>query len=109
SLGELAPSFLAVALSLYHRLDGGEPSRSHANRRLRLRSADGGDRLLYSATHDHCQGRAQVHRRVGRWLRLERETFAGSLPPRHTARVRELVDRRRTLRVRRAPLVDSRP
>ena len=47
--------------------------------------------------------------RVGRWPRLERETFAGSLPHRYSARVRELMDCRRALRVWRASLVDSRP
>src|SRR5439155_11151350 len=109
SLGYLAPAFLAVALSIYHGLDGREPSRSHADRRIWLRSPDGGDCLLYSATRHHCQGRARLTPRVSRRRRLERETFAGALPRRHSARVRELMDRQRTLCVCRASLVDSRP
>ena len=68
SLGEFAPSVLALAVSLYDGLGGREPSRSHANRGLRLCSIDSGDRLLHSGTHYHRQGGPRIRSRVGQSL-----------------------------------------
>src|SRR5205814_3424735 len=105
----LASALLAVALSLCDGLDGREPSRFHADRRVRLCSTDGGYRLLYSGTRHHRQGRSRLASRVSRWQGLERETFTGALPHSYSARFRELMDRQWAVRVRRVPLVDSRP
>ena len=52
-VGQPAPAVLAVAGSVRHRLDGREPLRAAADRALRRRAADGGDRLLDAAAADH--------------------------------------------------------
>ena len=47
--------------------------------------------------------------RGGDWQRLERQTLAGALSRRHSARVRESVDCQRPVCVRRPPVARSRP
>src|SRR6266567_6558886 len=70
-LGEPAPTLLALAFPLHHGLDGREPPRRNADCYLWLRTAYGGDCLLYSATRHHRQRRPQIASRAGHWQRLE--------------------------------------
>src|SRR5256886_9046171 len=81
-LGEPAPTLLALAFPLHHGLDGREPPRRNADCYLWLRTADGGDCLLYSATRHHRQRRPQIASRAGHWQRLEGQTLSRALPPR---------------------------
>ena len=57
-VGEPASAVLAVAVSVRDGVDGREPLRADAHGGLRLRAADGGHRLLHSATAPSSPSRA---------------------------------------------------
>src|SRR6266702_269622 len=91
-LKPLLPVLLSYVLSFiyvgiywnnHHHLGRRKPSRGHAHRRLRLRPPHGRPRLLHFAIHHHQKTRPQLPPRRRHRQRLERQTLAPLLPPRH--------------------------
>ena len=81
--GQPAPSVLAVAGAILDRVDGPEPFRSSADRRLWRLAADAGDRLVLSADGAHPQPGEQLAARASDRTRLQGQGFVRALHCRH--------------------------
>src|SRR6185369_13674434 len=90
-------------------LDGREPFRTGAHGRVWIRAVDGSDRLFYPAARHHRPARAWLPARGGDWERPQRQALAARLSGRHSPGVRESVDGRRPVCVRRPHVARPRP
>ena len=100
-VGEPAPAVLAVAVPVLHRLDGGEPLRPAADRRLRRRAAAWPAIAYYILqTDDHRRAGPRTRRsRTALGRRREGQDLAGHLRRGDPARVREPLGRASALYV----------
>src|ERR1051325_9130193 len=87
ALGEPASALLAVAVSIRHRLDGGESLRCPPLRTLRRRALGGGDCVLDSPAADHARARPPVAVEGRDRQRLEGEGLAGAVCARNHFRL----------------------
>src|SRR4029453_7237754 len=106
-LGQPSSLVLVVAVSFHYSMDRRKPACGNTDSCLWLGATDGGHCFYCFRAHDHCQGRPWLPSGIGHWRRLETETFSCALPRRYPTRLCEPMDRRRSLCVRGAPLVDS--
>src|SRR5262249_44848122 len=79
SLGQPASVVLAVAVSVCHGVDGGEPFQRAAYGTLWRGAADGGYRIFSSAAGDHTFAGPGLDFENGGWDGLEGQAFTGAV------------------------------
>lgn len=75
ALGQSASLVLALAISVYHRLDGRKPLHRGAYRALRSGVVDGRNLLFTALADHHRRPRTGFSPEESDWTRLERETI----------------------------------
>src|SRR5262249_40590234 len=93
ALGKSAPVVLALAISVHHRVDGGEPFHFAAHRGLRSSAVDGWNRILPASASDHPRARAGLDLEESDRARLEGQAIAGAVYRSHRGDPAFLVDR----------------
>jgi hypothetical protein len=95
ALGQLASAVLAVAISIYHRVDGAKPLHHGTHGAIRNRTVASRDRLLPAPAGDHPRARAGINPQEGSRPRLERQAVAAVVCPSNRCGVTFCVARAR--------------